>query len=86
MKFKNGHLFSKTNTKGDYLLAALHWHWSITWRWGLWLRFTKKLRPRFQYTKKHHGQYFVVLHLPCMLLTFQTQANLKRNLAGNLND
>jgi hypothetical protein len=79
MRFRNGYLLHKTNSKGDYVVAALHWHWSITWRWTLWIRFTKKLRPFFRYSKSFHGQYYIDLHLPCMLLTFQTQENMKRS-------
>lgn len=79
MKFKNGYLLHKTNTKNSCLLASLHWHWSITWRWALWLQFTKKLRPFFGYDKGYFGNYLITLHLPCMLFSFHTQQNLKRS-------
>lgn len=79
MRIRNGYLFHKTNSKGDCLLASLHWYWSITWRWALWFRFTNKLRPYFRYTKTYFNQYFIAIHLPCMLFTFQTQENIKRN-------
>lgn len=78
MKFKNVYLFHRTNMKNGYLLASLHWRWSITWRWALWLQFTKKLRPFYGYSKSFSGNYLIILHLPCMLFTFQTQQNLRR--------
>jgi hypothetical protein len=77
MKFKNGYLFHRTNMKNGYLLASLHWRWSITWRWALWLQFTKKLRPFFRYFLNLFGAIFNYSAFALYVVYVSNSAKLK---------
>lgn len=77
MKVKDFYLFHRTNTPGSYLIVSLHWRWSITWRWALWVQLTKSWQVKFHCSRRN-GQHYLVLHLLRMLFTFQTQRNIRR--------
>lgn len=79
-KYRSLRFFQKTNTKGCWNIASLHWWWSVTWRWVLSAQFTKSIRPRFYFSQRHKLPYFQI-HIPFVLLVFQMQNNIRRKPA-----
>lgn len=77
--------FERRHANGDpinsWLIAALHWRWSITWRWLLdWTPWsaTSDPRPLRWYFFKNGGG-FVCLGLPILgSLYFAWQRNMRR--------
>jgi hypothetical protein len=83
------HLFERCHRNGDddkrILLAALHWPWSITWRWLVdWSPWGSSYRiaPLAWWTGNGCGS--VHLRLPVVgCLTFAWQENMRRNRASS---
>lgn len=77
MRFGPVHILEKTNVKGSRVLMALHWRYSYTWRWLLWVYLPSGFKFRWMW---HHYPYGVMAQLitPLGELYFQTQSNVWR--------
>ena len=80
-------LFVREHSNGtplhSFLLAALHWRWSLTWRWSVsWSPPNKHVRqgPYFIRTRRGMGINFIAgLNMPIFgCLHISTQPNMRR--------
>jgi len=58
------------------LVAAWHWHWSRTWRWGLWVRKPKSKGFHVGRFKTYGGKGVRLwVRTPLILVSFIKQPN-----------
>lgn len=77
MKTKNLFFFEKTNMKREIVVIALHWDWSLTWRFALYARLTGICFPKAHYSRNNNG-ISAYLSLPFVLFHLATQENMPR--------
>ena len=77
-------LFERGHCNGDaashYVIAALHWRWSVTWRWAIWWwpwdRHTGGWAP-IKVKRHNNGSGNVTFGLPLVgVVLFMWQENL----------
>lgn len=79
MKLGHIYLLHKTNQKRELIIAALHWRWSITWRWLLIYSLPTKIQLWHGWNgNPHTGHFMYCIYTPIGNLFFQTQRNMKR--------
>lgn len=79
MKIGPLYLFERVRqTKARWVIAALHWHWSLTWRWVLYFSPQYGQHRGFYYQYKRGRNTFFGLNTPWFGFHFSTQDNIRR--------
>lgn len=80
-RFGNFYLVEKMKQqkRGDWLLASVHWSWSITWRWALYLHPYRGTKLGFHVLRNHQGQVRDLgLNTKLGCFWFSIQDNMRR--------
>ena len=79
MKQGSLYIWHKTNVEGTRLVAAVHWRWSITWRWLLSYSRPSKIQLwHGWHGNSHTGHFVYTLYTPFGNLRFEKQENMRK--------